>query len=150
MGMIRCPECGCALSDEADKCLTCGYPIAKKMRKKKKIKWTKLKVVSLISLFLSFMFFTAIFKSGGGPENNVSMMVSTWFFLMAGICGLLGYQSMSIAVASVVLWFAGMLYNIVAMIFLPTHIILAINCLTFGILALIDVCKGTFRTKILN
>lgn len=150
MGIIRCPECGSAISDEAVKCLTCGYPIAKKMNKKRKIQWTKLKVVSMISFFLGFMFLTAILKSEGGIEGNTRMMIASWFFLMAGICGLLGYQSMSIAVASVVLWFAGAIYNIIAMTILPSHIIMVAICLTFGILALVDVCKGTYRTKILN
>ena len=33
MALIKCPECGKEISDKADKCINCGYPIANQSKK---------------------------------------------------------------------------------------------------------------------
>ena len=33
MALIKCPECGKEISDSADKCIHCGYPIKKAIAK---------------------------------------------------------------------------------------------------------------------
>ncbi len=34
MALIKCPECGMNISDKADKCIHCGFPVSKSQYKK--------------------------------------------------------------------------------------------------------------------
>ena len=36
MGLIKCPECGKEISDKADVCIGCGFPIKKHLEEQKK------------------------------------------------------------------------------------------------------------------
>lgn len=73
--IIKCPECGNDISDQADKCPNCGYPIHKKSEKKKAPAWKVILVIALAAAILGGGFL--LWKSGSlakigipGPDDS--------------------------------------------------------------------------------
>lgn len=73
--IIKCPECGNDISDQADKCPNCGYPIHKKSEKKKAPAWKVILVIAIAAAILGGGFL--LWKSGSlakigipGPDDS--------------------------------------------------------------------------------
>jgi len=81
MSLIKCPECGTEISDKADVCPKCAYPIqgtAKPLRKKVVIAL----LIELSGLFIVFL--------GGLIVAFLGMAsISIWFGIFVMFCGLI-------------------------------------------------------------
>lgn len=69
MALIKCPECGKEISDQADKCPSCGFPIKAKKKKKEKAQKEKKDTV---------------------PKKRIIILASVITFVVVGAIGL-GY-----------------------------------------------------------
>lgn len=73
--IIKCPECGKEISDQAKNCPICGFPLQKKSEKKKPSAWKILLILVLAAAVLGGGFF--LWKSGRletigipGPDDS--------------------------------------------------------------------------------
>lgn len=109
MALIKCPECGKEISDAADKCVHCGYPLKKtespfsippltpepqyvgnsKIRNKK---WFKNIIFGLFALFFAILFFSVYGASYGnssgsflrtvGSIGSISLIIAIIYFVI--------------------------------------------------------------------
>lgn len=60
MALFNCPECGNKISDEAEKCIYCGFPIKRKTEKSEKQNKKYLAVVVIVVGVFGFLIFASI------------------------------------------------------------------------------------------
>lgn len=117
--LIKCPECGKEVSDNAAACVHCGYPLMQKKEAVKKTVRTKRKdgqiVASNIVLgIFGLMMLCAVVTSNGGVAGNVNAAVVSWFLTIASICALFAIKKLN---------------KIVAMLFIALFSIAILTCL---------------------
>lgn len=103
MALINCPECGKEISDWAQKCPHCGYPLIPDVEfyyedteKKKKGFWSTVRlIISIISFVLSifiiyqgYLLLIAETLLGKDGLNSASGIFSALFMIIAAIVGL--------------------------------------------------------------
>lgn len=97
MSLIKCPECGKEISDKAEKCPGCGYPLIVKQSERNALsnKKDNLKLVKGLNIALGiigiFMVF-GVLSSQGGIDGNRNAAVVSWGILIAVIVGLLAIK----------------------------------------------------------
>lgn len=99
MPLIFCPDCGTSVSDQADKCPKCSYPINNLFKSELKIEvlkksnamvWTGyvMALLSIIFFPIFFMFFGIIFGIVNISRNEVGHGIAQ--IILSLIFGLLG------------------------------------------------------------
>lgn len=78
MALIKCPECGRQVSNIAQNCPSCGFPLGEKF-KKEKAEIRNIGIVKslyLIGLIFGFFMFLAAVRSASGIIENMGLAVS--------------------------------------------------------------------------
>lgn len=128
MALILCKECGKEISDRAEKCPNCGFPISEQMQpvnvsvEKKGGFWTRgrlaIGIISIVLFFLITFQSCAVGLSNTLSENGAATGSSgffmAFFMLMAGIVGISTRNSKSKigALISTVLYWIGALLTV--------------------------------------
>lgn len=105
MALIKCPECGKEVSDKADVCPSCGYPIKKVEEKKQKESVTS--ILSLVFLILGSMFDLVYMSTEeNGGLAVVCLITSIAFMIIAHlkkdkkcVCATIAFWLISIGIA---------------------------------------------------
>lgn len=71
MALIKCPDCRKELSDKADKCPNCGYPIAEQIKKEEKVQGANDKRTGCL-IFIGIILIAIVVNlcSGRGESTN--------------------------------------------------------------------------------
>lgn len=88
MALIQCPDCGNMISENANSCPKCGYPLREELEERsknlKKQKRNSRFFIRLIELFSLILLIAVIFiiKNIGGNSENLS--IGDFAILLAG------------------------------------------------------------------
>ncbi len=64
MALVKCPECGREISDKADECIKCGYPLKEMKHKKRLHKYGKIMLMIFAAVIIIFLLFVISDKIG--------------------------------------------------------------------------------------
>ena len=56
VALVKCPECGREISDRADECIKCGYPLKEMKHKKRLQKYRQIMLLTFAIILISFLF----------------------------------------------------------------------------------------------
>lgn len=138
--LIKCPECGKEVSDNAVACVHCGYPLTQKKEAVQKTDQAKRKdgplVASNIVLgVFGFMMLCGVLTSNGGVEGNRNAAMVSWFLAVGSICALLAIKKLNkiFAIASTILLLVAFIVSYKSIKISPAYLLLE---LAIGINAL--------------
>ncbi|WP_329809005.1 zinc ribbon domain-containing protein [Enterocloster citroniae] len=99
MALINCPECGKEVSDKAEKCLNCGYPLqplSTRLNNTNENQEQVYKMSRKISIILNicvgvlgFLLFCGIVSSDGGFSGNQNASIIAWGSIVGAIINII-------------------------------------------------------------
>ncbi|HHV10426.1 MAG TPA: hypothetical protein GXX75_09145 [Clostridiales bacterium] len=136
MALIRCPECCKDISDKADRCPNCGYPI---VTSNKESKFTQRLVFGIITVGLSLFIIVACIANN--ILENIHLMASAVHFLIPGMIILIGKKSKIATIVSSGIYIYVFFVCFGLSIYHSQTIIIGLLSLGFGIPLLINGIK---------
>lgn len=147
MALIKCPECGKEVSDKANSCPHCGYPLIKinKEVKRQIEKPANDKTVIISNIILGIfgiLMLLGVLRSDGGIEGNVNAaIVSTLIILGAVIAiNLPKRKSLILTIGAGIAYLFAMVMCVQSLSMAPAYLILEM-CIVINIFILIRFAK---------
>jgi len=129
--LIKCPECGKEVSENAVNCVHCGYPLNHKKEEVAKAEITKKKGERVVAFntvlgFLGFMMFCGVLTSNGGIIGNQNATAISWFLTVGGTCAVLAIKKLNkiAAIICIIFFVISMLICSKSLAIAPAYLIL--------------------------
>lgn len=157
MALIKCPECGKEVSDKANVCVSCGFPLYNMNFKHTKAETSKhtwitmRKAFGIVDLVLCLLLILLAIAINDGFFIYSRIVGTCWFLACSGILNTFWSSGKWSTIISMVFYFFGVLYNLISAFETEVYlliVVMSINFLAFNLISLKKMNQiGKFRSS---